>query len=57
MRDVITREEYPDGGTRETLACGHVVYLTKSSETAMRRCLLCIRSTRRPPHAQQHKRP
>lgn len=44
IRDVVLREEYPDGAARETLACGHVVYLTKKQEAAgERRCLLCIR--------------
>lgn len=46
MRDVVLREDYPDGGARETLACGHVIYLTKSKPLAERRCLLCNRSTR-----------
>lgn len=43
LRDVVLREEYPEGGARETLACGHVIYLTKKQEAAVRRCLLCIR--------------
>lgn len=44
LRDVVLREDYPDGGARETLACGHVIYLTKKKrEAAVRRCLLCIR--------------
>jgi len=43
IRDVVLREEYPDGASRETLACGHVVYLTKKREAGERRCLLCIR--------------
>jgi hypothetical protein len=55
MRDVVMREEYPDGAARETLACGHVLYLTKSKKASgARRCLLCVRSAaRRRPHAQQ----
>jgi hypothetical protein len=55
MREVVLREDYPDGGARETLACGHVLYLTKSKPLAERRCLLCTRSTRRPPHARQQR--
>jgi hypothetical protein len=47
MREVVLREDYPDGSSRETLACGHAVYLTKSKPSAERRCLLCIRSARR----------
>lgn len=55
MREVVLREDYPDGTARETLACGHAVYLTKQSKpVAERRCLLCIRSTRRP-HARQQR--
>lgn len=49
MRGVVLREEYPDGGARETLACGHVLYLTTSRTTSgTRRCLLCIRTAGRP---------
>lgn len=48
MREVVLREEYPDGGARETLACGHVLYLTKPSKAAGERlCLLCTRRPRR----------
>jgi len=55
MRNVVIREEYDDGGARETLSCGHVLYLTKSKTgDAMRRCLLCTRSTRRP-HARSKR--
>lgn len=43
LRDVVLREDYPDGAARETLACGHVIYLTKKRGAAVRRCLLCIR--------------
>lgn len=56
MREVLIREDYPDGSARETLACGHAVYLTKSKPLAERRCLLCIRSTRSN-REHQHKRP
>lgn len=55
MRDVVLREEYPDGGARETLACGHVLYLTKSKPLAERRCLLCTRSTRRASSAKRSR--
>lgn len=47
MREVVLREDYPDGSARETLACGHAVYLTKSKAAAERRCLLCTRRPRR----------
>jgi hypothetical protein len=45
IRDVVLREEYPDGAAREQLACGHVIYLTKRERElpGVRRCLLCIR--------------
>lgn len=57
MREVVLREEYPDGGARETLACGHVLYLTLSKAgVGERRCLLCTRSKGRP-HERQPKRP
>lgn len=56
MREVVLREDYPDGSARETLACGHAVYLTKSQPLAERRCLLCIRSPRSL-HVRQPKRP
>ena len=55
MRGVLFREEYADGGAREELDCGHVLYLTKSKANGERRCLLCTRSPRRP-HARQPKR-
>ena len=45
-RDVVLREEYPDGGARETLACGHVLYTTRKAG-AERRCALCMRTPRR----------
>ena len=45
MRDVMLREEYEDGSARETLACGHVLYLTIGRPAlAERRCLLCTRT-------------
>lgn len=56
LREVVLREDYPDGTARETLACGHAVYLTKRSKpVAERRCLLCIRSTTKGPIRVQRK--
>jgi len=42
MRDVALREEYDDG-LRDTLTCGHVVYVADKRPVERRRCLLCAR--------------
>lgn len=55
MRAVTLREEYEDG-LRDTLACGHVVYVNDKRPMERRRCLLCIRTTRRPQHGRYSRR-
>lgn len=54
-REVVLREHYPDG-LRDTLACGHVVYVVSLVEVEHRLCLLCIRS-RKPHRHPQEERP
>lgn len=49
-REVVLRERYPDG-LRDTLSCGHVVYVVSLLEVDHRRCLLCLR-TRKPRRAE-----
>jgi hypothetical protein len=44
-QEVILREHYSDG-LRDTLACGHAVYVTSLREVDHRLCLLCLRSRR-----------
>jgi len=47
-QEVMLRESYPEG-TRDTLACGHLVWSTAEAEESYYRfCPLCVR-TRRPP--------
>jgi hypothetical protein len=44
LRAVALREHYPDG-LRDTLSCGHVVYVTSLHEVTRRRCILCLKTT------------